>query len=52
MRRGGDGYSMFKDNSINPYDGGSPLDVVLGDYIRANAPIAPAVEGRITRVDG
>jgi len=52
MRRGGDGYAMFKDNAVNPYDGGSPLDVALADYIRANAPIAPAVEGRITRADG
>lgn len=51
MRRGGDGYSVLRDNAINPYDGGSPLDVVVADYIKANAPIAPAVEGRITRVD-
>jgi 5'-nucleotidase / UDP-sugar diphosphatase len=51
MRGGGDGYSVFAENAINPYDGGSPLDVVLSDYITANSPIAPAVEGRITRVD-
>jgi len=51
MRRGGDGYSVFGENAINPYDGGSPLDLVLGDYIKANSPVAPAVEGRITRVD-
>ncbi len=51
MRAGGDGYSMFNDKAINPYDGGSPLDTVLGDYIKANNPINPQVEGRITRVD-
>ncbi len=51
MRQGGDGYSVFKENAINPYDGGSPLDLVLGDYIKANSPINPQVEGRITRVD-
>ncbi len=51
MRRGGDGYSVFKDNAINPYDGGSPLDLVLADYIKVNSPINPQVEGRITRVD-
>jgi 5'-nucleotidase len=51
MRRGGDGYSVLRDNAINPYDGGSPLDVVVADFIKANAPIAPAVEGRIARVD-
>lgn len=51
MRRGGDGYSVFGENAINPYDGGSPLDVVLADYIKANSPINPQVEGRVTRVD-
>ncbi len=51
MRRGGDGYSVFKDNAINPYDGGSPLDIVLADYVKVNSPINPQVEGRITRVD-
>lgn len=51
MRLGGDGYAVFKDNAINPYDGGSPLDVVVGDYIKANSPVNPQVEGRITRVD-
>jgi 5'-nucleotidase/UDP-sugar diphosphatase len=51
MRRGGDDYTVFAEKAINPYDGGSPLDVVLTDYIAANSPIAPMVEGRITRVD-
>ncbi|MFN8449328.1 MAG: 5'-nucleotidase C-terminal domain-containing protein [Anaerolineae bacterium] len=51
MRRGGDGYTVFNDNAIDPYDFGKPLDQVLADYIANNSPIAPAVEGRITRVD-
>jgi len=51
MRRGGDGYSTFVDNAISFYDFGSPLDVVLADYIKANSPISPTVEGRITRID-
>jgi 5'-nucleotidase / UDP-sugar diphosphatase len=51
MRRGGDGYTTFKDAAINPYDGGSPLDVVMADYIRANSPVNPQIEGRITRLD-
>ncbi len=51
MRRGGDGYSVFAENAINAYDGGNPLDIVVADYIRLNAPINPQVEGRITRVD-
>jgi 5'-nucleotidase len=51
MRRGGDGYSMFEEFAIDPYDYGAPLDAVVADYITANSPIAPAVEGRITRVN-
>ena len=51
MRIGGDGYSVFHEKAINAYDGGSPLDVVLADYIKANSPVNPQVEGRITRVD-
>lgn len=50
MRRGGDGYAVFAENAINPYDFGRPLDQVLADYIAANAPVAPALEGRITDV--
>lgn len=51
MRGGGDGYSVFADNAIDPYDGGSPLDVVVEDYIKAHTPVNPQIEGRITRVD-
>lgn len=47
MRQGGDGYTMFAENAINPYDFGRPLDQVLADYIAANSPISPEVEGRI-----
>ncbi len=50
MRHGGDGYSMLKENAINPYDYGNPLDQVVADYITAHSPVAPEVEGRITRV--
>jgi 5'-nucleotidase / UDP-sugar diphosphatase len=51
MRGGGDEYTVFKDTAINPYDFGRPLDQVVEDYISANSPVAPLVEGRITRVD-
>ncbi len=50
MRRGGDGYSVLKENAINPYDYGDPLDQVVADYIAANSPVASEVEGRITQV--
>lgn len=51
MRRGSDGYEVLATNAIDPYDFGKPQDQVLGEYIRANSPVAPIVEGRITRVD-
>jgi len=47
VRSGGDGFSMLAENAINPYDAGSPLDQVLADYITANSPVAPEIEGRI-----
>jgi 5'-nucleotidase / UDP-sugar diphosphatase len=50
-RRGGDEYTVFAENAINPYDFGSPLDQALADYIAAFSPVNPAIEGRITRVD-
>ncbi len=50
VRTGGDGYDVMAENAINAYDQGSPLDVVLADYIRANSPISAELEGRITEV--
>jgi 5'-nucleotidase len=47
-RRGGDEYTVFAENAINPYDFGRPLDQVLADYIAENSPVAPEIEGRIT----
>jgi 5'-nucleotidase len=52
MRRGGDGYVMFAENAISFYDFGKPLDQVLADYIAANGPVAPELEGRITATVG
>lgn len=46
MKAGGDGYSMFADAPIVSEAGG--LEEVLMEYIEANAPVAPEVEGRIT----
>jgi len=51
MRGGGDGYSMFAENAINPYDFGRPLDEVLANYLIENSPVAPSIEGRITIVN-
>jgi 5'-nucleotidase / UDP-sugar diphosphatase len=51
MRRGGDGYEVFATKAIDAYDFGKPLDEVLQAYIKAHSPVAPTVEGRITRAD-
>ena len=50
MRTGGDGYTVFRDNGINPYDFGPPLEDAVMDYITVNSPISPMIEGRITQV--
>ncbi len=50
MRRGGDNYLMFRDFAVNPYDFGPALDEALADYFRANSPVTPVIEGRITGV--
>jgi 5'-nucleotidase / UDP-sugar diphosphatase len=51
MRTGGDGYSVFAENAINPYDFGRPLNDALVDYLVANTPIVAEIEGRITTVN-
>jgi 5'-nucleotidase/UDP-sugar diphosphatase len=49
VRAGGDGYSVFA-KAKNAYDYGPNLETVLAEYIRTTGPVAPAVEGRIRRV--
>ena len=49
VRTGGDGYSLFA-KAKNAYDYGPNLEMVLAEYIRTTGPVAPAVEGRIRRV--
>lgn len=51
MRQGGDGYVVFQENAVNPYDFGKPLDQVLAEYLALNTPITPEIEGRITVVN-
>ena len=51
MRGGGDGYTMFADNGIDAYDAGAVLADAVAEYIGAHAPVSPAVEGRITKVE-
>jgi 5'-nucleotidase / UDP-sugar diphosphatase len=49
MRAGGDGFSMMRDRGMNAYDFGPDLADVLVDYMVANQPYMPALDGRITR---
>ncbi|MFQ3567500.1 MAG: 5'-nucleotidase C-terminal domain-containing protein [Aggregatilineales bacterium] len=51
LRNGGDEFYMFRDNAINARDDGKELDVVLMEYLAANSPVMPEIEGRITRID-
>ena len=48
MRTGGDGYVMFQDKAIDPYDFGRPLEEALIDYTIAHNPVNTQLEGRIT----
>jgi len=43
---GGDGYTMFK-NGRNVRGGDVPQEMAVIDYIKANSPVSPKVEGRI-----
>ncbi len=47
VRNGGDGYKMFSGDDKNAYDFGPDLAEVTADYLAANAPYAPYVDGRI-----
>jgi 5'-nucleotidase len=51
VRTGGDGFSVLAENAIDPYDFGTADFEVLLDYIEANSPSAPEIEGRITYVN-
>jgi 5'-nucleotidase len=51
IRTGGDGYSMFAENAINPYDFGRVDYEATRDYLAANTPITAQVEGRIVYVN-
>ena len=47
VRSGGDGYKMFKD-AQNAYDFGPGIETVVADYLSANAPYVPYLDGRIS----
>lgn len=47
LRNGGDGYEVFE-TATNVYDFGPGLEQVVADYLAANGPYTPYVDGRIT----
>jgi 5'-nucleotidase len=52
LRKGGDGYAMFRDKARNAYDAGPNLEDVLVEHIRAlGGPASPTLDGRITRIE-
>ncbi len=51
IRNGGDGYAMFTTDAMNPYDYGPDLADVLAEYMAAQGPVTPMVEGRIKTVE-
>jgi len=48
VRGGGDGYDMFAERAENVYDYGPNLENVVADYLAANAPYQPMLDGRIS----
>ena len=48
MRGGGDGYALFASNAQNAYDYGPGLEQVVAEYLAANTPYTPYVDGRIS----
>ena len=50
VRAGGDGYKLFASNAQNAYDFGPSLEQVVADYLAANRPYKPALDGRITEI--
>jgi len=49
VRSGGDGYGMFATNAIDAYDFGPNLESVVADFLAANAPYSPYLDGRISQ---
>lgn len=49
VRNGGDGYKMFVSDATNVYDFGPGLEKVVADYLAAEGPYTPYLDGRITQ---
>ncbi|MBN1889490.1 MAG: 5'-nucleotidase C-terminal domain-containing protein [Thermoflexales bacterium] len=51
VRKGGDGYSVFGTQAINPYDFGPALEQAVKEYLEQFSPVTPQIEGRIKMLD-
>jgi len=49
VRKGGDGYKMFKTDGMNAYDYGPGLEVVVADYMLEQGAYTPYLDGRISQ---
>ncbi len=49
LRRGGDGYDVLRDKALDAYDFGPVLADAAVAYLAERSPVAPRLEGRITR---
>jgi len=47
VRRGGDGYAVFAENAIDPYDFGPSLEDVVAAFMTAGGAYQPYLDGRI-----
>jgi 5'-nucleotidase/UDP-sugar diphosphatase len=47
LRRGSDGYAMFRDRALEAYDAGPPLEEALAAHLRRLGQVVPRLEGRI-----
>ena len=47
MRTGGDGYEIFENDAVEPYDYGRPLEEALIDFMVKQHPVDVSKDGRI-----
>ena len=50
VRGGGDGYDVFGERAIDPYDYGPNLEDVVAEYLAGRGPYEPYTDGRISVV--
>ncbi|NKC32627.1 bifunctional metallophosphatase/5'-nucleotidase [Falsiroseomonas selenitidurans] len=47
LRAGGDGYAVLRDQALEAYDAGPPMEDAFAAYLTARGTVAPVIEGRI-----